>query len=113
MPSPERKIGTRQMDAGETTVVVYSYPNGLFAFICMINCCSKSRDIALTTGPELTERPEARASQPTMVAISCTRAFVSREFAVSDRNWESLACRQGCVDTCAFEGRAAMMMLES
>jgi hypothetical protein len=50
-------------------------------------------------------KAEARASQPTMRAISCTRAFVSRALASLERSWESLARRQGWVDTWMLDGR--------
>jgi hypothetical protein len=59
-----------------------------------------------TVGPFLVANPAAVASQPTIRVISCTKALVSRAFAVLARNWESLACRHGCVETCTFGGRA-------
>jgi hypothetical protein len=57
-----------------------------------------------TTGPFLVLNPAAVASKPTIRAISWTKAFVSRAFAVLARSWESFAWRHGCVETCTLGG---------
>ena len=49
----------------------------------------------LTVPLEVVWRQVAKASQPTMRAISCTNAFVSLALVCFDRSWESLARRHG------------------
>jgi hypothetical protein len=53
----------------------------------------------------VTCKPWARASQPTMVAISCTSCLVSLAFVDWERRRLSFARRQGCVETWTLEGR--------
>ena len=65
---------------------------------------TKMRGGGGTVRPFLALNPAAVASNPTIRAISWTRAFVSRGFAVLARSWESLACRHGCVETWTFRG---------
>ena len=48
----------------------------------------------------------ASASTAMIVAISLTSVFVSRALVDFDRNWESFARTQGCLDTCTLAGRA-------
>lgn len=48
--------------------------------------------------------PSANASTARMEEISCTRALVSRGFAVWERSWESFAWRQGWVEMWMFWG---------
>lgn len=48
---------------------------------------------------------EASASQPRMRAISCTKALDSRAEASLERSWDSLARRQGWVETWMLRGR--------
>lgn len=60
------------------------------------------------TSPSSTACNElARASQPTIVAISWIRSFVSRDCVDCERSCESLAFRHGWLDTCALAGRPA------
>jgi hypothetical protein len=53
----------------------------------------------------VTFKPWARASQPTMVAISCTSCLVSLAFVDWERRRLSFARRQGCVETWTLDGR--------
>jgi len=53
----------------------------------------------ITIGPFVTLNPAAVASNPTIIAISWTRALVSRALVLLSRSWDSLAWRHGCVDT--------------
>ena len=55
--------------------------------------------IELTVPLDIVCRDFAKASQPTMRAISWTKDFVSRALAFFDRSWESLARRHGWVET--------------
>jgi hypothetical protein len=50
-----------------------------------------------------TSKP-ARASQPTIVAISLINELTSRAFVLWDRSWESFARTQGCFETWALGG---------
>ena len=60
--------------------------------------------IELTVPVDLICRHSAKASQPTMRAISWTRDFVSRALASFDRSWESLARKHGWVETWTLTG---------
>ena len=51
----------------------------------------------------------ASASQPTMRLMSWINCFVSRAVVDWDRNWESFARRQGCVETCTLSGNEPAM----
>lgn len=51
-----------------------------------------------------TSRPWARASQPTMVAISCTSCLVSLALVDWERRRLSFALRQGWLDTWTLDG---------
>lgn len=55
-------------------------------------------------------RPCAKASQPTMVAISCTRVFVSRAVVELDLRVLSLARTHGCWETWTLGGKGAAMI---
>lgn len=57
-------------------------------------------------------RHAAKASQPTMRAISCTSAFVSRAFVSLDRSCESFARTHGWVEMWTFDGRDPEAMTE-
>jgi hypothetical protein len=106
MPKPERRMGTREMVSGRMVLVGYSYPRWLL--VCLtVSCQTKSARLerGSTGGPSLLLRPEARASQPSISEISCTSAFVSRGLVALSLSWESLAWRQGCVETWTFGGR--------
>ena len=48
--------------------------------------------------------PAAKASQPTMRAISWTRVFVSRALVSLERSWDIFARRHGWPDTWTLEG---------
>jgi len=51
----------------------------------------------------------ARASQPTIRAISWIRALTSRALVVGERSWESFALTQGWVEMWAFGGNDDMV----
>lgn len=51
----------------------------------------------------------AKAWQPMMRAISCTRVFVMRALVEWARSWDSLAIRQGWVEMCTLEGRLVVV----
>lgn len=53
----------------------------------------------LTVPASSVERPCARASQPIMVAISCTRRFVSAALVEEERSWLSFARTHGWLET--------------
>lgn len=99
MPRPDRRTGTRDMVFGDIVVVVYSYPSAVLACVWVVSGVGGVIGLVRTTGPLVADRPAAVASQPTMKAISWTKAFVSRAFAVLLRSWESLACKHGWVET--------------
>lgn len=65
----------------------------------------------LTVPLDVVVKAVAKASQPRMRAISCTRAFVSRAMAVFERSWESFAIRQGCLERCTLGGRVVVDMI--
>jgi hypothetical protein len=46
---------------------------------------------------------------PKIKAISCTNVFVCLASVLFDRNWESLARRQGCVEIFTLCGRFSML----
>merc|ERR1719282_2020623 len=92
--SPERRIGTIFMDEGETSSTGYSYPRGETSF-----------------PTSAVVRPWANASQPTIVAMSCTRALVSLAFVEADLSWLSFARTHGCAETCALDGRVGAILL--
>nr|POF18644.1 hypothetical protein CFP56_62152 [Quercus suber] len=46
----------------------------------------------------------ASAEQPTIVVISWTSRFVSRESVEAERSWESFACRHGWLETWTLDG---------
>lgn len=52
----------------------------------------------------VTSSPWARASQPTIVAISCTSCFVSLALVDCERSWLSFARRHGWLETWTFGG---------
>lgn len=55
------------------------------------------------------DKPCARASQPTMVAISCTSALVSLALVDDERSWLSFARTHGCVETWTLDGSLAIL----
>jgi hypothetical protein len=63
----------------------------------------------LTVPDSVTSKPWARASQPTMVAISCTSCLTSRPFVDWERRMLSFARRHGCVEMWTLEGREEAM----
>ena len=52
------------------------------------------------------DKDAARASQPTMLAISCTKRLVDLASHLFDRNCESFARTQGCLETYTLAGWA-------
>lgn len=64
----------------------------------------------LTVPLDVVCKEVAKASQPRMRAISCTRAFVSRALMELERSWESLAIRQGCLEMWTLGGRLVVDM---
>lgn len=42
--------------------------------------------------------------------MSWISALLSRALALADRNWDSLARRHGCCDTCTLSGSSAAMV---
>jgi hypothetical protein len=64
-----------------------------------------------TVGPLVVTKPTAVASTATMVAISCSRVFVSLELVLLDLSCESLACTHGCRDTWTFVGREVVAIM--
>jgi len=63
----------------------------------------KESNSALTVPPSTTSKP-ARASAPSIRAMSCIRCLVSRVLVDFERNWESLARRQGWRETRTLGG---------
>lgn len=63
-----------------------------------------------TVPVSVTWRPWARASQPTMVAISCTSCLVSLAFVDFERRRLSFARRQGWLDTWTLDGTEEAMV---
>lgn len=64
--------------------------------------------VVCTLGPSSGVTAAARASQPSMRAISCTSAFTSLGLVFLDRSWPSFANRHGWVDTRTLGGKAMM-----
>jgi len=60
--------------------------------------------VLLTEPVSVTSRPWARASQPTMVAISCTSCLVSLACVDCERRRLSFAFRHGWVETWTLDG---------
>ena len=52
------------------------------------------------------DKDEAKASQPTILAISCTKRLVDLASHFLDRNCESFARTQGCLEMCTLTGLA-------
>lgn len=71
--------------------------------------CATPLEAALTVPLGAISTLVARASQPIIRAISCTRDFVSFEEVDSERSWESFAWRHGCLETRTLEGREDMI----
>ena len=59
----------------------------------------------LTVPLELVCNPDARASHPSIRAISWTKAFVSRALVPLERSCDSLARRHGCWEMWTLGGR--------
>ena len=123
MPKPDRRMGTSTA-RGEMVSVVYEYPIGVSSCyqkqhqspLILANprrigfaVGIRSSCERLTVPLDIVWRHPASASHPTISAISWTRAFVSRALVLLDRNWESLARRQGCWETCTLAGKGIPM----
>jgi len=63
----------------------------------------------LTVPLGATSKHVASASQPIIIAISCTKAFVSLEAVLCDRSLESFALRQGWRETWTLGGNIEAM----
>lgn len=127
MPRPDRRMGTRERDCGSTEVVVYSNPMGVSSYashpvskslhvselaVCGLRWGQERSVVVLTLGPSTGVRAEARASTPTMVAISLTRALTSRVEVLFDRRRLSLPSKQGCRETWTLDGRDILEQVE-
>src|SRR4051812_42031951 len=107
MPRPDRRIGTRQILWGWTSVVWYSKPIGVTSCSSAVSDYHGIRRQPRDAGeegrgtfpPEQGSRAVASASQPTISDISCTRDLTSLGRTLLDRSWPSFASRQGCFDT--------------
>ena len=67
----------------------------------------------LTVPLEVTSNPVANASQPTISAISWTKALVSRALVLWDRSCDSFAHKHGCWETCTLDGRGEEPILKT
>ena len=77
-----------------------------------IACVRKGDDEGLTVPLWMVWRHVAKASQARNKVISWTSVFVSRASVVSERNWESLARRQGCLEMWMMVGRGTEAICE-
>ena len=57
-------------------------------------------------------RHDAKASQPRINAISLTKALASLALVCLERNCDSFARRQGCLETCKFAGSGDEDMMD-
>lgn len=123
MPRPDRRMGTREMVSGPTSVVVYSKPRGVWSCIVGKVAVSIARHAGsrgghcwgmagkLTLGPAEAVMVWARASQPSIMEISCTNVFTSLGLVFLDRSWLSFANKHGWLETWTLGGRDGADMM--